>query len=158
MRWEVEVRSAGATGPTGASGLTNYLYTYDPTNQSVTVGSAITFNTNGPIVGIALSHVAGTTNFIINTIGTYIAEFTLTTVQANQLSFVLNNAPIPGGRYGTGVNWIQITGRIAFTVTRVPFTLTLVNNTSTTGTVTFSNNEGGTLTAVSAGINVYRIG
>ncbi|WP_255302344.1 collagen-like protein, partial [Bacillus cereus] len=150
----------GPTGPTGVTGLgfTNYLYTYDTTNQLVAVGSAITFNTNGPIIGTAFTHVAGTSNIIINTLGTYVAEFTLTAVQANQFSFELNGIPIPGGRYGTGVNRIQTTGTVAFTVTTVPSTLTLVNNTSTTGTVTLSNTEGGSLTAVSASISIFQIG
>ncbi|WP_155119732.1 MULTISPECIES: hypothetical protein [Bacillus] len=52
----------------------------------------------------------------------------------------------------------QYTGRVAFTVVTVPATLTLINNPSTTRTVTLSNNEGGSLTAVSAGISVYLIG
>ena len=55
-------------------------------NQAVAVGSAITFNTNGPITGTAFTHVAGTPNIVINTLGTYVAEFTLTAVQANQFS------------------------------------------------------------------------
>ncbi|HDR4464908.1 TPA: hypothetical protein QCP98_005824 [Bacillus cereus] len=124
----------------------------------MSVGSAITFNTNGPIIGAALTHIAGTENIIINITGTYVAEFNLTAVQANQFSFSLNGTPIPGGRYGTTVNRIQTTGNVAFTVTTVPSTLTLVNDTSTTGTVTLSNNGGGTLTAVSASISVVRIG
>ncbi|TKJ01321.1 hypothetical protein FC695_19390 [Bacillus cereus] len=138
--------------------MTNYLYTYDTTNQLVAVGSAVTFNTNGPIVGTAFTHVAGTANIVINTLGTYVAEFTLTASQQNQFSFALNGIPIPGGRYGTGVNRIQNTGRVAFTVVAVPATLTLINNTSTTGTVTLSNNEGGSLVAVSASVSIFRIG
>ncbi|MDZ4454846.1 collagen-like protein, partial [Bacillus cereus] len=76
------------TGPTGnnVSGITNYLYTYDTTNQLIAVGSAVSFNTNGPKIGSALTHVAGTTNIIINTIGTYVADFTLTAIQAKLLS------------------------------------------------------------------------
>ncbi|KIU76448.1 triple helix repeat-containing collagen [Bacillus thuringiensis Sbt003] len=70
-------------GPTGnnVSGITNYLYTYDTTNQLIAVGSAVSFNTNGPIIGSALTHVAGTTNIIINTIGTYVGV----TIHVHQL-------------------------------------------------------------------------
>ncbi|PFU36465.1 hypothetical protein COK69_03190 [Bacillus cereus] len=124
------------------------------------VGSAVSFNTNGPIIGSALTHVAGTTNIIINTIGTYVADFMLTAIQANQFSLALNGVPIPGGRYGTGINRIQTTGKVAFTVITVPSTLTLINNTSTAGTgnITLSNNEGGALTAVSASLSIFQIG
>ncbi|MDA2384109.1 NTTRR-F1 domain [Bacillus cereus] len=150
----------GVTGPTGIGELilTNYLYTFDTTNQAVTVGNAVVFNTNGPLVGAALTHTVGTANIVINQVGTYVANFTLTAVQANQFSFVLNGVSIPGGRYGTGINHIQTTGSVAFTVTTVPSTLTLVNHTSTTGTVTLSNNEGGNLIGVSASISIFRIG
>ncbi|MBG0967091.1 hypothetical protein F3I01_29075 [Bacillus sp. SRB1LM] len=98
------------------------------------VGSAVSFNTNGPIIGSALTHVVGTTSLIINTIGTYVADFTLRAVQANQFSLMLNGVPIPGGRYGTGINRIQTTG---------------------TGTIALSNNERGDLTAVSAGLSIF---
>ncbi|WP_171053861.1 collagen-like protein, partial [Bacillus cereus] len=154
--------ATGITGPTGnnVSGITNYLYTYDTTNQLIAVGSAVSFNTNGPKIGSALTHVAGTTNIIINTIGTYVADFTLTAIQANQFSLALNGVPIPGGRYGTGINRIQTTGKVAFTVITVPSTLTLINNTSTAGTgnITLSNNEGGALTTVSASLSIFQIG
>ncbi|MEF8679015.1 UNVERIFIED_CONTAM: hypothetical protein ORM23_02740 [Bacillus cereus] len=105
-----------------------------------------------------MTHVAGTANIVINTIGTYAAEFSLTATHANQFSFELNGISIPGGRYGTGVDRIQNTGNVAFTVTTVPSILTLVNNTSTIGTVTLSNTEGGSLTAVSASISIFQIG
>lgn len=44
-----------------------------------------------------MTHVAGTENIIINIAGTYVAEFNLTAVQANQFSFALNGTPILGG-------------------------------------------------------------
>lgn len=55
----------------------------DTTNPLIAVGSAVSFNTNGPIIGSALTHVVGTTSIIINTLGTYVADFTLRAVQAN---------------------------------------------------------------------------
>ncbi|PGR55025.1 hypothetical protein COC49_30485 [Bacillus cereus] len=118
----------------------------------------MTFSTNGPIIGTGLSHVAGTANIIINTIGTYVAEFILTVSQTNQFSFALNGTPIPGGRYGAGTNHIQNIGRVAFTVTTVPSTLTLINNTSTPANVTLANNEGGSLTVVTASISISQVG
>ncbi|PHD66461.1 hypothetical protein COF70_32800, partial [Bacillus thuringiensis] len=86
----------GATGPTGdtSSRTANYLYVYDTTNQLISVGSAVIFNTTGPKTGSALTHVAGTDNIVINMAGTYVAEFNLTAVQANQFSFALNGTPI----------------------------------------------------------------
>ncbi|MGG2015468.1 hypothetical protein [Bacillus sp. S10(2024)] len=148
--------STGATGPAGL-GLTNYLYTFDTTNQSVAVGSNVTFNTNGPIIGTALTHIAGTGNIIINTLGTYLAEFQLMATRENQFSFELNGTPISGGRYGTGSPHALNQGIVAFTVTAIPSTLTLVNNISSSGTITLSNTDGGSLTAVSASISIFQV-
>ncbi|KMQ06520.1 triple helix repeat-containing collagen [Bacillus cereus] len=152
--------ATGSTGPTGAAsvGLTNYLYVFDTTNQTIAVGSSVTFNTNGPITGTALSHITGTGNIIINTLGTYVAEFQLQASRENQFSFALNGTPIPGGRFGTGSPHTINQGTAAFTVTVVPSTLTLINNTSSTGTVTLSNNDGGSLTNVSASISIFQVG
>ncbi|EJQ21890.1 TPA: collagen-like protein, partial [Bacillus cereus] len=150
----------GSTGPTGAAsvGLTNYLYVFDTTNQSIAVGSSVTFNTNGPITGTALSHITGTGNIIINTLGTYVAEFQLQASRENQFSLELNGTPIPGGRFGTGSPHSINQGTAAFTVTVVPSTLTLINNTSSAGTITLSNSDGGSLTNVSASISIFQVG
>ncbi|MFK4354564.1 hypothetical protein ABH964_003911 [Bacillus sp. RC92] len=156
----------GSTGPTGSTGitgstglgLTNYLYTFDTTNQSVAVGGNVTFNTNGPIVGTALTHIAGTGNIIINTLGIYVAEFQLASSRENQFSLELNGTPIAGGRYGTGAPHTLNQGTAAFIVTVVPSTLTLINNISSAGTITLSNNEGGSLTTVSASMSIFQVG
>ncbi|MGF1438516.1 collagen-like protein [Bacillus thuringiensis] len=152
--------STGSTGPTGAAsvGLTNYLYVFDTTNQSIAVGSSVTFNTNGPITGTALSHITGTGNIIINTLGTYVAEFQLQASRENQFSLELNGTPIPGGRFGTGSPHTINQGTAAFTVTVVPSTLTLINNTSSASTITLSNSDGGSLTNVSASISIFQVG
>ncbi|PFN54353.1 collagen-like triple helix repeat-containing protein [Bacillus thuringiensis] len=152
--------STGSTGPTGAAsvGLTNYLYVFDTTNQSIAVGSSVTFNTNGPITGTALSHITGTGNIIINTLGTYVAEFQLQASRENQFSLELNGTPISGGRFGTGSPHTINQGTAAFTVTVVPSTLTLINNTSSAGTITLSNSDGGSLTNVSASISIFQVG
>ncbi|MCU4997906.1 collagen-like protein [Bacillus cereus] len=155
--------STGITGPTGVTGpagvgLTNYLYIFDTTNQSIVVGGSVTFNTNGPIIGSAFTHIAGTGNITINTRGTYVAEFQLEAARENQFSFALNGTPIPGGRYGTGSPHSINQGTVAFTVTTVPSTLTLINNTSSAGTITLSNNDGGSLTNVSASISIFQVG
>ncbi|MEG7924862.1 collagen-like protein [Bacillus cereus] len=152
--------STGSTGPTGSAGvgLTNYLYVFDTTNQSIVVGGNVTFNTNGSIVGTALTHITGTGNIIINTIGTYVAGFQLEAARENQFSFALNGTPIPGGRFGTGSPHSINQGTVAFTVTAVPSTLTLINNISSAGTITLSNNDGGSLTSVSASISIFQVG
>ncbi|HHY2677443.1 TPA: collagen-like protein, partial [Bacillus toyonensis] len=139
-------------------GLTNYLYVFDTTNQSIVVGGNVTFNTNGPIIGTALTHISSTGNIIINTIGTYVAEFQLVASRENQFSFALNGTPIPGGRYGTGSPHSINQGTVAFTVTVVPSTLTLINSTSSAGTITLSNNDGGSSTTVSVSISIFQIG
>ncbi|PFB92213.1 hypothetical protein CN296_28415 [Bacillus cereus] len=122
------------------------------------MGGNVTFNTNGPIVGTALTHITGTGNIIINTIGTYVAEFQLEAARENQFSFALNGTPIPGGRFGTGSPHSINKGTVAFTVTAVPSTLTLINNISSAGTITLSNNDGGSLTSVSASISIFQVG
>ncbi|WP_136699637.1 collagen-like protein [Bacillus fungorum] len=150
----------GVTGSTGTAGvgLTNYLYAFDTTNQSIVVGGNVTFNTNGPIIGTALTHIASTGNIIINTLGTYVAEFQLESSRENQFSFALNGIPIPGGPFGTGSPHSVNQGTVAFTVTLVPSTLTLINNTSSAGTITLSNSDGGSLTNVSASISIFQVG
>ncbi|MES5921868.1 hypothetical protein QCI44_28540 [Bacillus cereus group sp. RP37] len=122
------------------------------------MGGNVTFNTNGPIIGTALTHITGTGNIIINTIGTYVAGFQLEAARENQFSFALNGTPIPGGRFGTGSPHSINQGTVAFTVAAVPSTLTLINNISSAGTITLSNNDGGSLTSVSASISIFQVG
>jgi hypothetical protein len=76
----------------------------------------------------------------------------------NQFALHLNGSAIPGSRYSAGSDpqSHRNTGQAIFTVSTIPSTLTLNNDTST-GTVTLDPIAGGTVTGTSASVLIRKL-
>lgn len=102
--------ATGATGPVGVTGATGFIGTtgatgppvtttygqiYNTANQSVTSGSAITFNTNANLSNI--THTTSTGNIVVGTDGMYLVTFTVTAQ-----SVILVSKPLAFAIYNNG--------------------------------------------------------
>ncbi|MGJ7045849.1 hypothetical protein HNR52_002054 [Thermoanaerobacterium thermosulfurigenes] len=105
----------GPTGPTGA-GIAAYGYIYNTTGNTVILGGDVTFDSNGPLVGI--SHTTGTApiTFVIG--GTYRIGYTTTASVAvlNSMVLTLNGTPLPQTQYSTIINATELVGEAIITV------------------------------------------
>lgn len=115
----------------------------------------MTFDFNGPSNGGAVSHTAGTDTFTLNETGTYRAIWRLSVMEANQFALHLNGTPLAGSRYGVGTLSSNY-GTTTFSA-NAGDTLTLVNDTSTGGSVTLSNSMGGDTDGTSASITIFKL-
>ncbi|WP_237268870.1 DNRLRE domain-containing protein [Thermoanaerobacterium thermosaccharolyticum] len=108
----------GATGPVGptGSGLAAYGYIYNTTANTVLLGGDVTFDSNGPLVGI--THTAGTApiTFVIG--GTYRIGYTTTASVAvlNSMVLTLNGTPLSQTQYSTIINATELVGEAIITV------------------------------------------
>lgn len=160
--------ATGITGPTGATGpqiSSVYGQIYKTTTQSVTSGSAITFNTNANLSGI--SHTAPSGNIVVNTEGTYFISFSVTVqsvilaAKAHAFAIYNNGALVANTNYGittpgislTATGDYQVTGSAIITVT-AGNTLTLRNTTGSA--ITLPTNIG-TQTVVNASVTLFRL-
>ncbi len=154
--------TAGATGPTGPSGATGatgslageYAYIYNTSAQFVTLGNAVTFDTNGMLTSNII-HSAGSSFIFVNTPGTYEIEFSASGVQSNQFSIFLNGVSIPGSRYGSGAGTQQTTGFVIVTLSAGD--VIQLNNTGSSGSINLAANTGGTLAAVNASVMIIKL-
>ncbi len=99
--------ASGFTGITGATGppvTTTYGQIYNTANQSVTSGSAITFNANAHLSNI--THTTSTGNIVVSTAGTYYVTFSVTgqsvILSAKPLAFAIynNGTLVPNMNFG----------------------------------------------------------
>lgn len=118
----------------------------------------MSFNTNGPIGGTAISHVPGSTDIILNETGVYSATYMVSAAAQNQFSLWLNGTVIAGSRYGSGNNpqSRRTTGQAIFTVITVPSILTLRNDNSS-GPITLDPTAGGALLGTSASVLIRKL-
>lgn len=65
----------GTTGPPGAAGTlaSGYAYVYQNATEFVTAGSAVTWDTNGPLSNV--THTPGSANVVVGASGTYMVEW-----------------------------------------------------------------------------------
>jgi Collagen triple helix repeat (20 copies) len=150
--------ATGATGPTGATGatgtaITEYLYTYNVSAQSVAAAAAITFDTNGPVAG-SIAHTAGSATIILNNAGTYSFEFIVSGTAANQFTIFVNGVANTSTTYGTTAGSLTV-GQAIITVPATT-SITLVNFTSTTSPVVLTT-LGGSQPGVNASMLIERL-
>lgn len=144
----------GATGPAGpAGGLSAYAYIYNLIAQTVAVEAAITFDSNGPSVGI--THTLGSPDIVLVDGGTYAVWFNEAGVEPNQFAVFINGSPVPESVYGSGAGTQPNPGMIIISAAGGE-TLTVVNHTSAAA-VTLQTLAGGTQTNVNASILIQRI-
>ncbi|UHA75150.1 collagen-like protein [Paenibacillus sp. 481] len=144
--------ATGATGSTGATGVTGPLVTannatvLNPVNVAVAGNASVPFTVNGTINGTAISHVAGSTDILLDPNQTYYATWnananTLAAGELRAFALFLNGVQIPGtlqsvANTGTN-NPIQptITGSAVFNTGAAPNILTLRNFFATATTI-----------------------
>ncbi|WP_158594196.1 hypothetical protein [Cohnella faecalis] len=125
-------------------------------NQSIDIFEAVSFASNGPSFGTAITHAPGTTDIVINTAGTYFIVWRATSQESNQFAIWRGLSPIPESRHSVGMDSVNNAGSFIVDLAAVPVTLTLRNNSSFT-TVVVSESLGGSETSVSASINIFKI-
>ncbi|MBD8496954.1 collagen-like protein [Paenibacillus arenosi] len=128
----------GPTGPTGPLVTANNATVFNPINVAVGANGSVPFSDNGTINGTAISHVAGSTDILLDPNQTYYATWnananTLAAGQLRAFALFLNGVQIPGtiqSVANTGANSaIQptITGGAVFNTGAAPNILTLRN-------------------------------
>jgi hypothetical protein len=145
--------ATGETGVTGAQGLLAYGYVYNTSVQLVPIESAITFDSNGVIIGV--THTPGTSSINLNSSGDYAVWFIVEGVGANQFTLYQNDEPITASTYGSGNTNQPNPGMVIITATNGDV-LTVRNHSSTTS-VDLQTLSGGTQTIVNASILIEKI-
>lgn len=146
--------ATGATGPTGSAGTSEYAYIYNVSAQFNTLGSAVSFDSNGPMSS-GITHNPGSSFIFINVSGVYKIEYSVSTTQTNQYSIYLNGVSVPGSRYGEGNTNTQNNGWVFVNVTAGD--VIQLNNTGSSGSTNLPANTGGTLSAVNASVTITKL-
>ncbi len=148
--------STGATGATGATGtaLVAYGYFYNLIAQTVAVGSAVTFDTNGPSAG-GIAHAAGFATVLLTSAGTYKFTYTVSGTTANQFDIFVNGVADTSSIYGTGVGNTPNVGQAIITVP-AGADITLVNHTSA-GPIILATTLGGLSINTNASILIEQL-
>lgn len=144
----------GLMGPTGATGATGsqllgYGYIYNTTGQIVGVGNDITFDSNGPLLGV--THIAGTDTITLTSAGTYSITYFVSGTGANQFTLYVSGIAAASTIYGSG----SLTIGQAIITTFGANTLSLRNNVSA-GSITLAA-TGGSALGINSSIRILRI-
>ena len=146
---------AGATGATGPSGgLTQYCYVYNLGTQTVPVGAAVVFDTNG-ILTAGITHTAGLAPITITDPGNYKVSFSISAVEPNQFTVFLNGVALTGATYGSGAGTQQNVGQVIVALA-MGDVLTIQNYTSAAA-VTLQTLAGGSQTSVNASVVIEEL-
>jgi len=146
---------AGPTGPTGPSGgLSQYGYVYNISAQTVPVGAAVTFDTNG-ILTAGIAHSAGLAPITFSVPGNYKVAFSASAVESTQFTLFLNGVPLPGATYGSGAGTQQNNGQVIVALVATDV-LTLQNYTSAAA-VGLQTLAGGSQINVNASIVIEKL-
>lgn len=144
--------NTGATGPAGSSGqLLGYGYIYNFAPQTVAREEAVTFDRNGPLLGIA--HTPSSASIIILNTGIYAITFSLTATDPNQFAIFVNGIRSASSLYGSSPQ--QNMGHVVLALNADDI-ITLVSHGSTTA-VHLESHVGGTQPNVNASIRFERL-
>jgi hypothetical protein len=150
------------TGPQGIQGVQGpagtvtpeYAYIYNVSGQFITLGNAVTFDSNGPISS-GITHNPGSSFIFINVSGNYKIEFSGTATQTSQFSVYRNGVSVPGSRYGTPTAGTQNHGAVIVAI--IAGDVIQLNNTGSSGHLNLTANTGGTLSAVNASVLITKL-
>ncbi len=146
--------ATGATGATGSGGSSEYAYIFNTSAQFVTLGNAVTFDSNG-LLTAGITHTPGSSFIFVNTPGVYRIEFSVSGNQTNQFSIFLNAVSAPGSRYGSANTMQQNSGFVILNLAAGD--VIQLNNTGSGGSTNLMINTGGTLSAVNASIMITKL-
>jgi hypothetical protein len=127
---------------------------YNTGAQNVAIEADVAFGVNGPLVGF--THLAGTTQLTVATAGIYRIEFSVSSVEPNQFTAMLNGAVLPGMTYGSGAGTQGNDGHAI--VNLAAGDVVTLRNHSSAASVTLQTLDGGTQTNVNASMLVERVG
>ena len=150
--------STGATGPIGptGSGLQQYGYIYNTTDQTVQVEADILFSSNG-ILTPGIVHMAGGSNITVLNAGNYKISYSVSGTEPNQFTIFLNGNAVTGTTYGSGAATQQNNGQTIIALANAD-TITLRNHTSADPVTLESTGIGGTAINVNASIVIEKLG
>jgi hypothetical protein len=144
-----EAGPAGQEGPEGTNGLAEYGYVYNTALETVGLGGAVSFNSNG-VLSSGIEHVAGTTDIVVLSAGTYEIAFSTSTVAPSQLTLFVDGVPISGSTYGSGAGTQQNGGQV---IGSLPAgTVLTLRNYLSSAAVELQPNAGGTQPSTNASI------
>ena len=136
---------AGATGPTGPAGASEYASYYatapgdNPT--AITAGNAVEFpGTSSQSTGI--TRLSDST-FNLAEAGTYLVAFRVNSTDAGQLQIAVNSNGLANGIFGTSTEGSSIDGVTVITTAQANSVLSIINPTNSTSPITITQNAGG---------------
>ena len=127
---------------------------YNTGAQTVAIEAAVTFDTNGPMLGF--THTAGNAGIVVTNSGTYRLTFSVSGVQPSEFAVFVNGAALPSSIYGSGAGTQQDNGQLIVTLSANDV-LTLVNHSSAAG-VSLETLAGGTQVNVNASVVIDQVG
>lgn len=134
----LSVSTIGPTRPTGTSAVTSALSAYTATTATVDAGDTpVTFATNGDVIGSDITHTAGSSDFTINTDGTYLVTFSAsgtptadTAFETVSVGLVVNGTAVAGASSSNAFLTLTDQKNFSFSsiisVTGAPTTLSVV--------------------------------
>jgi hypothetical protein len=146
--------ATGATGATGSSPASEYAYIYNVSAQFVTLGNAVSFDSNG-LLSSNITHNLGSSFIFVNVSGLYKIEFSTSGAQANQFSVFLNGVSATGSRFGTATPNTQNTGVVLLNLNAGD--VIQLNNTGSPSSVNLPAFNGGSLPAVNAFVLITKL-
>lgn len=148
----------GATGRVGATGsrggIAAFAYVYNESAEVVPISSAVTFDGNGPLLGV--THAPGSSSIVVTSGGTYLVDFSTSGVEPSQFTLFVDGTAVPGTTYGSGAGTQQNAGQAIVTLSAGD-SLSLVNDASSAA-VGLQSLAGGTQANVDASIVIQQIG
>jgi hypothetical protein len=120
----------------------------------VTLGNAVSFDSNGPLSS-GITHNPGSSFIFVNISGTYMIQFSASGLQTNQFSVYVNGVSAAGSRYGAATASTQNNGMVIVNLTAGD--VVQLNNTGSGGSTNLASNTGGTLSAVNASILITKL-
>ena len=121
----------------------------------VAPGADVSFPQNGPIANTDIGRISES-EFLLNTIGTYLISFRVGVTEAGQLALTLNGQELPYTVTGRATGTSDIMGSAIITTDTVGSVLTVRNPVSNAAALTITPSAGGA-SAVSAHLVITRI-
>lgn len=147
--------SQGAKGDAGASvaGLSAYAYVYNLAAQTVAIGAAVTFDSNGSMLGF--THTVGTSFITVNNSGVYSILFSTSATEPSQFAVFVNSVAVPSSVYGSGAGTQQNNGQLIISLATADI-ISLVNHSSAAA-VGLPSLMGGTQANVNASVLIEKL-
>jgi hypothetical protein len=135
-------------------GVDVYGSFYSTNTQNVNVDNSVLFDKNQNLLG--LTHTLGTGDITVSKDGIYVFVFIVNTSQACQFTLFVNGVPNQTTTAGInkGANILQLRQQLELKAGDV---ISVKNHISSAGTITISQNAGGTLTGTNVELIVSRI-